>query len=66
MQITKLTFILVGGLVAVGAAAAYKLMSGNRFRKRATAPKNSVEPENSKASAEAMELMLEDEDDEEV
>jgi len=65
MKTTKLTVLLLGGLIAAGAALAYRAIAGKNYRKRTTAPKSELSEEEEQAAAvQATYMLLEEEDDE--
>jgi hypothetical protein len=61
MKANKVSFMVIGGLVAAGVVIAYKYVVGRRYRQRATAPKN--EEVDKEEDPLLDEMVLEEEDD---
>lgn len=64
MKTTKFGIVFVGGLVAVGAVAAYKYFT-RRGKQRVTASANEVRAKEAEQEVDDMPNMLLDDDDEE-
>lgn len=63
MNATNIGLLLIGGLVTAGVVAVYRFTVGKKVRRATATAEEARQKENSEASAEAMEMLIEEEDE---